>query len=344
MKTLRILPSLLLVATLLTGCKAFTTLTDSRLKAAQGRPYELVLVANQPVWSGALGDSLRSLLLAPIDYLPQQEPEFDLLRVTPDGFRNIIVDHRNILKVLIDPSLAEASVAVQYNVTADPQIVLTLQGPSEQHLIDYLAEHGDKVVYAIKQAERDRAIAFARKFGAPAVEKAVQERFGVTMHVPKGYILAANEADFIWARYELPTASQGFAMYSYPADGVKSLSEEALLAARNRFVKRIPGPAEGSYMTTSPVFAPIARPFRLEGRLWVELRGFWDVEGDFMGGPFVSYSTIDTTTNRVVTLDCYVFAPELPPHKRNLMHGVEHLLYTLSFPTATHTDGTQSAQ
>ena len=44
--------------------------------------------------------------------------------------------------------------------------------------------------------------------------------------------------------------------------------------------------------------------------------------------------TIDTTTNRVVTLDCYVFAPELPPRKRNLMHGVENLLYTLSFPNA----------
>ena len=36
-------------------------------------------------------------------------------------------------------------------------------------------------------------------------------------------------------------------------------------------------------MTTSPVFPPVARSFRLEGRLWVELRGFWDVEGDFMG-------------------------------------------------------------
>lgn len=332
MKRLHSIGILLLVAMLFSGCKAFNTLTDSRLKTAQGRPYELVLVATQPVWTGALGDSLRSLLIAPIDYLPQQEPEFDLLRVTPDGFRNIIVDHRNILKVLIDTSLQKAAVGVQYNVTADPQIVLTLQGPTEQSLIDYLAAHGDKLLYAVKQAERDRAIAFARKFGATNVEQAVKERFGMTMHAPKGYLLAANEPDFVWARYEYPTASQGFMVYSYPAEGVKSLGEAALLAARNRFAKRIPGPSEGSYMTTSPVFAPIARSFRLEGRLWVELRGFWDVEGDFMGGPFVSYSTIDTATGRVVTIDCYVYAPEIPPRKRNLMHGVEHLLYTISFP------------
>ena len=334
MKTIRSLLSIVLLAAMMTGCKAFRTLADSNQKNAQGRPYELVVVATQPVWMGALGDSLRAVLAAPIDYLPQQEPEFDLLRVTPDGFRNIVADHRNILKVVVDPSLQEAAVGVQYDVTAAPQIMLTLQGPTEQAVTDYLAANGDKVVYAIKQAERDRAIAFARKFGAPHVERAIQERFGITMAVPKGYILAANEADFVWARFEYPTASQGFMVYSYPAEGVKSLTEEALLAARNRFAKRIPGPSEGSYMITSPVFPPIARPFRLEGRLWVELRGFWDVEHDFMGGPFVSYSTIDTTTNRVVTLDCYVFAPELPPRKRNLMHGVENLLYTLSFPNA----------
>ena len=64
------------------------------------------------------------------------------------------------------------------------------------------------------------------------------------------------------------------------------------------------------------------------------MRGFWDVEKAFMGGPFVSYSTIDTKTGYVVTFDCYVYAPKLPPHKRNLLHSLEHLLYTIQFPKA----------
>ena len=49
-------------------------------------------------------------------------------------------------------------------------------------------------------------------------------------------------------------------------------------------------------MITSDAFAPDYRLFRMEGRLWCELRGFWDVHGDFMGGPFVSYTTVDTAT------------------------------------------------
>lgn len=63
------------------------------------------------------------------------------------------------------------------------------------------------------------------------------------------------------------------------------------------------------------------------------MRGFWDVEGDFMGGPFVSYTTVDTATDRVFTLDCYVYSPKLP--KRNYMREVEHLLHLVKFPAAT---------
>ena len=128
---------------------------------------------------------------------------------------------------------------------------------------------------------------------------------------------------------QYPTASQGFFLYQYPYAGAASLSPGALLDARNRFAARIPGPSDGSYMTTSEAYEPDYRMFRLEGRLWAELRGFWDVYGDFMGGPFVSYSTVDTAAGKVFTFDAYVYSPKLG--KRNFMHGVEHLLYTIRF-------------
>ena len=42
---------------------------------------------------------------------------------------------------------------------------------------------------------------------------------------------------------------------------------------------------------------------------------------------------MDTATNRVFTLDCYVYAPDLnKPRKRNYMRGLEHLLYSVRFP------------
>lgn len=321
-----------LILIVVTSCDAFRAINNTQAVTAQGKPYELIVVCPQQQWDGALGDTLRSILTAPIPYLNQKEPLFDVMRTTERGFTGLVANHRNILKVVTDSSLAQTNITVQYDLTATPQIVLTLQGPNTQSLIGYVSENRAHVVQVLEQAERDRAVAFAESFTELPVANAVKKTFGVEMTPPKGYVLAKEEPDFVWARFEYPTASQGFFIYTYPYTGPESLTPEALLAARNKFAARIPGPADGSYMTTSDAFAPDFRMFRLEGRLWCEQRGFWDVKGDFMGGPFVSYTTVDTQTNRVFTLDCYVFSPKL--HKRNFMHGVEHLLYTIHFPDA----------
>lgn len=316
-------------AVLTTGCDAFRTLSKSERTTSQGAPYELIVVCRQPQWEGMVGDTLRSILTRPVPYLNQTEPIFDVLRVTERGFTNLIVNHRNIMKIVVDPTLTEAQSGVQYDLTASPQVVMTVQGPTDEAVTQYLSQHREEIVYVLEKAERDRAVAFAEQFPAPHLSEVIRQRFGVEMQVPQGYTLAADSDDFIWARYEYPTASQGFMIYSYPYEGASSLSPEALIAARNRFAARIPGPSDGSYMTTSDAFEPDCRMFRIDGRLWVELRGFWDVHGDFMGGPFVSFTTVDTASNRVFTLDCYVYSPKL--HKRNFVRGVEHLLYMIKF-------------
>lgn len=318
------------LAVVMTGCDAFRSLSNTQGTTSQGKPYEVIVVCPHNEWNGPIGDSLRSLLTAPVPYINQTEPLFDVLRVTERGFTNLVVNHRNILKVVVDPSLKEASVGVQYDVTASPQIVMTLQGPDDRSIEEYLARHGGSIVDALEMAERDRAVDYASKYNNSSLHELIFQMFGFEMDVPKGYVLAKKANDFIWARYEYPAASQGFFIYSYPYAGKQSLTVEALVEARNQFATRIPGPSDGSYMTTSNAFEPDLKMYRLNGRLWCELRGFWDVEGDFMGGPFVSFSTVDTATNRVITLDCYVYSPKL--HKRNFVRGVEHLLYTIKFP------------
>jgi len=338
MKTIiRILLPILLAAGA-AGCDAFNALTRSDASTAQGRPYELIVVCDQPKWTGAVGDSLRAVFTAPVPYLNQTEPLFDVIRVTEQGFTKLIVQHRNILKVVTDPALAETTAAVQYDVEAQPQIVLTLQGPDDVSLLAYIDAHRSELVQILEKAERDRSIRNNEAFNAPNVSGAVRKLFDVDMKAPAGYIVAKEEPDFLWARYEYPKASQGFFVYSYPYEGPESLSPGALLAARNKFAARIPGPSDGSYMTTSDAFEPDYRMFRLEGRLWIELRGFWDVKGDFMGGPFVSYTTVDTRTGRVFTFDGYVYAPDLnKPRKRNYIRGIEHLLYSIRFPQPEET-------
>lgn len=311
------------------GCDAFRSVTSSDVNS-QGAPYELVVVCDYPYWNEGLGDSLRMVLAEPIPYLQQNEPHFDILRVTSQGYDNLILKHRNILRTVIDPTKDAAAAAVEYDIYAKPQIVVTISAPTAESLTEYVGSYGEQIVGIFEMAERDRDIRYAERFNVASLEQQIKEQFGFEMRVPKGYTLRNSGDDFLWASYEFPTASQGFLIYQYKVGkGAKALTQENLVAARNSFAAKIPGPSEGSFMTTFMDYEPDYRLFKLEGRAWAELRGFWDVENDFMGGPFVSYSTLDIERGMVITIDCYVFSPKLG--KRNFIRGVEHLIYGVKF-------------
>lgn len=334
MAKIKLLVSLLILsgALLLSGCDAFFSVAGVGKTTSQGGPYEVVTICNQPLWEGAFGDTLRVVMRAEDPYLNSREPLYNLFQVTPHNLTKIVDDHRNKIIVELDPQLQEVTSRVAYDVTATPQMVLTLRGASQQALTSYISENRESLVQLFEKAERDRSIAYAERFNEPFIAEQIKKTFGVEMDVPKGYVLANQTEDFMWMRYEYPSASQGFMLYSYPYEGRMSLSEGELQAARLKYAAKIPGPSEGSYMTTSPVFPPVYRMVKIDGRVWAELRGYWDVEGDFMGGPFVSYSTYDEAMGRVFTLDAYIYSPKLD--KRNFMRGVEHLVYMIHFPEA----------
>ncbi|MBR0393898.1 MAG: DUF4837 family protein [Alistipes sp.] len=343
LKSISALICMLLIAT---GCDSFNSLSRNN-KATQGSPYELLVVCNNTEWEGKVGEALRSLLEQPVPMLNQNEPMFNVLRITAGDFKNLLVQHRNILKVVVSQKATRAAIVAQYDVEAAPQIVLTLQGPTQESMLEYLAENGEALLQVLEMAERDRTVRYAEKYANHTLSKIIKEVVGVDFRVPKGYVLRAQSENFVWASHEYPTASQGFFIYSYPYKSKGSLSVEYLVAMRNKFAKRIPGPSDGSYMITveeipdadgvhSTPLMPEYRVLEIEGRKWIELRGFWDVENDFMGGPFVSYTTIDAASGNIVTLDCYVHSPKYG--KRNFLRPLEHLVHLIKIPA------TQSAE
>ncbi len=319
----------LLLAVNFTACDALRSTTSSK-STSQGTPYEVVVICNQPEWDSPLGEALRSTLGALVPYLNQEETIFDVVRVTNQNYDGLIAKHRNVLEVNVQPSIAKPSVAVRYDVTAAPQIIMTLQAPTIASATAYVEEHGESIVKGFQIAERDRAVEFAQKYNVARINDAIFSLFGVEMKIPEGYNIRSESNDMLWVSKEHPIASQGVILYSYPAElGMNSLSEENLVEARNRFTAKIPGPSAGSYMTTYTEVPQLYRVIRIKGRLWVEMRGNWDVVNDFMGGPYVSYSTLDEETNKVFTIDCYVYSPKYG--KRNYLYALEHLVYTAKF-------------
>ena len=75
---------------------------------------------------------------------------------------------------------------------------------------------------------------------------------------------------------------------------------------------------------------PAYRAYRLGEQPWIEMCGLWEVANYFMGGPFISFTTVNTATREVVTIDCYVYSPK--EKKRNLLRELQHLVYQVELP------------
>ena len=165
-----------------------------------------------------------------------------------------------------------------------------------------------------------------------SISDAIAKKFGFTLTVPQGFYVAKNEPDFMWIRKELERSSACLILYKVPYHDTIQLSKPSLVAMRNMMTQKyIPGPSEGSYMTTEEEFTPpLVRTVKdFPAGYTVEMRGMWRVENNFMGGPFVSYTFADSRTGDLVTVEGYYYEPN--QKKRNQLLQLESIAYSLKF-------------
>lgn len=332
--SISLLPAVLLaaVACMLASCKSKGGTGD--FNNAGGKPYEIVVSIDQELWDGEVGDTLRSVLLEPIPMFNQVEPHFDVSRVTPGALKDLVLRHRNILIVQVTPTVSEPASVARYNVYARPQVIVTLTAPDNNSMVRYLADNRRELQQLFEMTERDRAVENNRKYGEKGIDREIRNLFGIEANVPRGFSIKGRSGDdFLWVGNDVRTATQGLVIYSYPYSGADDFTPEQLVRQRNAFTGRIPGPSDGSFMATEDYIEPTVEYIRIDGRPWARMSGFWYVENDYMGGPFVNYSTVDRATGRVIAFDCFVYSPKDP--KRNLMRQLEHIVYTVKFPAAS---------
>ena len=65
-----------------------------------------------------------------------------------------------------------------------------------------------------------------------------------------------------------------------------------------------------------------------------EIRGLWKIlDGESMGGPYVSHTRLDQVNGRIVTAEAFLYAAG--QKKRNALRQAEAILYTLQLPQDT---------
>ena len=205
--------------------------------------------------------------------------------LNPGALKDLILRHRNILIIQLNPQTAEPSSVAQYDVYARPQIIVTLTAPDTNGMVRYLSENRQELQQLFEISERNRAVENNRKYGEKGIDREIRSLFGIDMNIPRGFSIKGRSGeDFLWVGNDVRTATQGLVLYSYPYAGAEDFAPENLIKRRNEFTGRIPGPSEGSFMATEDYIRPEVEYIRIDGKLWARMSGFWYVENDYMGG------------------------------------------------------------
>ena len=299
------------------------------LPNVSGKAGEVLVVVGAEDWEGELGEAVRDTLAGDCPFLPQKEPLYTLVNVNPVAFTDIFKIHRNIIIFNIDSKVTEPGVVYRNDVWAVPQTVIAINAIDSETAVQLFEDSRERIATTLEQAERDRVIKNTRKYEETGIRPVVVKVAGGAPHFPSGYSVKKATDDFVWVSYDTQQTIQGVFIYRYPAyEGAMELSN--IIAKRDEFLQKyVPGMFDNTYMITSPITTPGLKYLRYKGRDFAEVRGYWEVHNDFMGGPFVSHIFYSPDGQNIIALDGWVYAPKFD--KRHYLRQVESFLYSFDW-------------
>lgn len=301
-------------------------------------------------------DLVEAIMSADMPCMPQVEPYFRLTQVSTAQFDDMFKPTRNILFVDINPQkYTQLKTKVSNDYWSTPQAICRIQTPSQEEFVTYWLEHGEEIRDWFVNQEIKRQVKFYRA-STNKEARAILQQQGYDMLIPEDYIVimdtvlggattfslrnpitVAPEVRLLWCCNNKGTMRRDLVVYTYPYTDENTFTLNYLNAKRDAILSRVVSASvEGSYMGTEyKVFPPQMRAITVqEDEYATEIRGLWKIlDGEAMGGPYLSHTRLDQVNGRVVTAEAFIYAAG--QKKRNALRQAEAILYTLQLPQDT---------
>ncbi len=285
------------------------------------------MVINKTLWKDAVGDTLRAIMQEPQTGLPQNEPLFTLLNIEHNNWGRMFKTHRSILYINVSAKLKKPKLFIKNEYFARTQAYIRAEAPDNKTMIELLEKNRAKIISYFYKGEIDRKKASFKKNVVQGIFNKLKKKYNFTLTFPAGYKINKDTLNFMWISSETPSYSQGMFIYSYEYTSEKEFKKDAILKKRNNLLRRyVPGPTEGSFMTTEMNYPISCSHLVFKENYAMETRGLWKVENDFMGGPFLSITLLDKENNKVICMDSYVYYPN--ENKREMLRELEAIMYS----------------
>ncbi|MFK7808092.1 MAG: DUF4837 family protein [Saprospiraceae bacterium] len=336
------------------SCQSDMSQFEAR-RSAFGRVNQMVVIADQELWEGAVGDTFRYYFSSAYPILPQPEPIFDLHHwtageVTSEPVRQLkrtylilgdLSDEdspsaKMILNDLGEQNKERAKTEKTFNSTmgknkwASGQTLVYLFGNSEKELADNIKIKFPAISRRVIEADEDivEGTVYASGDGKE-LSTQIKENLGITIRVPDDYILALEDGNTMWLRKETDFISANIFLHKLKYQSKDQFTKDGIKAIRDSLGKKyVSTEIKETYMRTNDQDLPmLTQVLSLNGNYSVEARGIWDIVNDFMGGPFISYLIHNEATGDLLFVDGFVHAPG--KKKRDYVQQLEYIFKSI---------------
>ncbi|WP_299272263.1 DUF4837 family protein [uncultured Psychroserpens sp.] len=315
--------SLLLVVVLFSSCD--DKKAQRFVGKSSGNINSVVVVADNQLWEGRVGDAIRDVLAAPVEGLSLEEPQFTMSQMPTQVFTGFAKKNRTILKI---EKGKEASTKVAADAYATPQTMVVVSGMTNAEIINEIETNAAKIINAFKKTElteRQR-----RTSKSLFNDSKIKEQLGISLKFPSAYRIAKSDGDFFWIRRDIKTGNVDLMVYEVPLSAIRKGDSTVLdvIRLRDSVGKiHIEGSVDGSHMATEPHFTPYIKESIVDNKPAFETKGLWDLKNAFMSGPFINYAVEDKVNDRYIIVEGYVFAPSV--EKRDYVFELESIIKSL---------------
>ena len=311
-----------LFSTLIIACQSNSS--QAFVPESNGNMNALTIVMSKSSWGKNLGKQIKTALMEPYEGLPFDEPKYDLYHLDPSIFSGFARSGRNI--VVFNKDTTEQGFKLIKNLWARPQIAAIITGEDDEVMSFYFEENKSLLMRSIDENERVEKI--KRMSKSLNTDKQLTERFGIALTFPDAYETVKDTVNFTWIEKKVVKGHLNIIAYTLPLDIDLGKIEERIPKIRDSIGELfVPGRVPGSYMITERAYLPYYYKTKVNSMDAILTKGTWEVQNDFMAGPYVNYIIKDTVNKRNIIIEGFSFAPS--ESKRNYMFELNTIITTM---------------
>lgn len=291
-----------------------------------GSLNRIIVVMEEGLWKGEVGEVLSETLTASVDGLVREEPSFVLNHMNPSGFQGLAQKARNYIVVRKGE---KSAIDFSQDKYANPQLGAVIVGKSNKNLIDIIQANAEQIRKSFRESELQFKQSQMKL--APLNDQKIRQALGIEITIPTAYRYAMTEEDFFWLRRDVKDGTMDIILYEVPREVIQrdtSVVKDIIAMRDSVGTARIPTNKDRPFITEK-AFAPYLNKAQIDGYFAYETKGLWEVKGAFMSGPFINYAIYDKQDDNWLIAEGYVFAPSA--EHRDLMFELEAILRSIDF-------------